>query len=67
VSLACWGYSIEEQMPHILLEIVGMMARLALAKGALCGLVGKRAKVPSTPRNTVGMGSKWPLQFSPIV
>jgi hypothetical protein len=24
--LACWGYSIEEQRPRILLEIMGVMA-----------------------------------------
>jgi hypothetical protein len=28
VPLACWGYSIEEQRPQTLLEVMGMMDRL---------------------------------------
>jgi hypothetical protein len=28
VPLACWSYFVEEQVPHVLLEIVGVIARL---------------------------------------
>jgi hypothetical protein len=38
VSLACWGYFIEEQGPHVLLKIVGVTVRLPCYLAALGGL-----------------------------
>jgi hypothetical protein len=37
MSLACWDYSIEEQGPHTLLEVIGMMARLPWCLATLGG------------------------------
>jgi hypothetical protein len=37
VSLACWGYIVEEQGSHILLKIMGVMAHLPYCLAALGG------------------------------
>jgi hypothetical protein len=37
MPLACWGYSIKEQRPHTLLEVMGMMVCLPYCHIALGG------------------------------
>jgi hypothetical protein len=70
-----WGYSVEEQRPHLLLKIVGMTAHFPcylatpggstlLTCGALPGLDGEKAEVPSTPRTILDVGSEWLFRFS---
>jgi hypothetical protein len=50
------------------IDVADVRARYPLAvSGALCGLGGERVEVPSMQRTILGVGSEWPLQFSPMV
>jgi hypothetical protein len=50
------------------IDVVDARARSRLVvSGALHGLDGDKAEVPSMSRAIPDVGSKWPLQFSPMV